>query len=61
MEGCSQHVGAGARVHRAILDKNVIVPDGAQVGVDHEHDRARGFTVSPTGVTVVGKGITVPY
>lgn len=52
-------IGSNATVHRAILDKNVIVPDGAQVGVDH--DRARGFTVSPGGVTVVGKGITVPY
>ena len=54
-------IGSNATVHRAILDKNVIVPDGAQVGVDHDHDRARGFTVSPAGVTVVGKGITVPY
>lgn len=54
-------IGSNATVHRAILDKNVIVSDGAQVGVDHDHDRARGFTVSPGGVTVVGKGITVPY
>lgn len=54
-------IGSNATVHRAILDKNVIVPDGAQVGVDHDHARARGFTVSPGGVTVVGKGITVPY
>ena len=54
-------IGSNATVHRAILDKNVIVPDGAQVVVDHDHDRARGFTVSPGGVTVVGKGITVPY
>ena len=54
-------IGSNATVHRAILDKNVIVPDGAPVGVDHDHDRARGFTVSPGGVTVVGKGITVPY
>ena len=54
-------IGSNATVHRAILDKNVVVPDGAQVGVDHDHDRARGFTVSPGGVTVVGKGITVPY
>lgn len=54
-------VGANATVHRAILDKNVVVPDGAQVGIDHEHDRARGFTVSPSGITVVGKGVTVPY
>lgn len=54
-------IDSSTRAHRAILDKNVIVPDGAQVGVDHDHDRARGFTVSPGGVTVVGKGITVPY
>jgi len=54
-------IGSNATVHRAILDKSVIVPDGAQVGVDHDHARARGFTVSPGGVTVVGKGITVPY
>ncbi|QQY14275.1 glucose-1-phosphate adenylyltransferase [Cutibacterium avidum] len=54
-------IGSNATVHRAILDKNVVVPDGAQVGVDHDRDRARGFTVSPGGVTVVGKGITVPY
>lgn len=53
-------VGRNAVVKRAILDKNVIVPDGVEIGVDHDADRARGFTVSPGGVTVVGKGITVP-
>ncbi|QGN33442.1 glucose-1-phosphate adenylyltransferase [Microlunatus sp. Gsoil 973] len=52
-------VGAGAVVDNAILDKNVIVPPGVQVGVDHEADLARGFTVSPGGITVVGKGVTV--
>ena len=52
-------VGAGAVVDNAILDKNVIVPPGAQVGVDHEADLARGYTVSAGGITVVGKGVTV--
>src|SRR4029077_13644974 len=28
------NVGAGARVHRAILDKNVVLAPGAHVGVD---------------------------
>jgi glucose-1-phosphate adenylyltransferase len=29
------------------------------VGVDKAHDRARGFVVSASGVTVVGKGQAV--
>ena len=49
-------IGPRAVVRNAILDKNVIVPEGVQVGVDKEHDRARGFVVSDGGVTVVGKG-----
>jgi glucose-1-phosphate adenylyltransferase len=49
-------VGRNAVVSNAILDKNVVVPDHAVVGVDKEHDRARGFVVSAGGVTVVGKG-----
>ncbi len=49
-------IGRYAVVQNAILDKNVEVPDGAVVGVDKEHDRARGFVVSPGGITVVGKG-----
>jgi len=52
-------VGAGARVHRAILDKNVVLADGATVGVDRERDLARGFTVTDTGITIVGKNIRV--
>ena len=43
-------------LHRCIIDKNVIVPEWAQVGVDKEHDKARGFGVSAAGITVVGKG-----
>jgi len=52
-------IKAGAVVRRAILDKAVVVAPGAQVGVDHDSDRARGFTVTETGITVVGKGVHV--
>jgi glucose-1-phosphate adenylyltransferase len=48
-------IGKGAAVRRAILDKNVIVPDGAQIGVDLDEDRRR-YTVSADGVVVLGKG-----
>jgi glucose-1-phosphate adenylyltransferase len=51
-------VGRGAVVRHSILDKNVIVPDGAKVGVDVELDNDL-YTVSPGGITVVGKGITI--
>jgi glucose-1-phosphate adenylyltransferase len=49
-------VARSAVVRRAILDKDVRVLEDAQIGVDPEHDRERGFTVSAGGVTVVGKG-----
>lgn len=52
-------VGASARVHRAILDKNVVLADGATVGVDRQRDLERGFTVTDSGITVVGKGVHI--
>ena len=52
-------IGAGAVIKRAILDKDVVVDPGATVGVDHDADRARGFIVTETGITVVGKSVHV--
>ncbi len=49
-------IGRGAQVRNAILDKNVVVWPGAKLGFDREHDLARGFTVTDSGVVVVGKG-----
>ncbi|WP_448060404.1 glucose-1-phosphate adenylyltransferase [Cellulomonas hominis] len=48
-----------AQVHRAILDKNVVVPERARVGLDREHDLARGFTVTESGITVVPKNTII--
>jgi glucose-1-phosphate adenylyltransferase len=51
-------VGRNAVVRRAIIDKWVDIPDGAQIGVDLERDRER-FTVSDAGIVVIGKGTQV--
>lgn len=52
-------VGRHSIVSKTILDKDVVVEEGATVGVDLEHDRARGFTVTESGITVVPKGMVV--
>jgi glucose-1-phosphate adenylyltransferase len=48
-------IGRGAVVRRAILDKGVVVPDGALIGVDLDTDRQR-YHVSDSGIVVLGKG-----
>jgi glucose-1-phosphate adenylyltransferase len=51
-------VGRESVVRRAIVDKNVRIAPGAQIGVDPEADRER-FTMSDGGVVVIGKGAVV--
>ena len=48
-------VGRHARIRRAIVDKDVRVPPGFDIGWDRDADLARGLTVTEDGITVVAK------
>ena len=50
------NVGRRAKVIRAIVDKDVRIPENTVVGVNHDADRAAGLVVTEGGVTVVPKG-----
>lgn len=52
-------VGRHSQIHRAIIDKNVVVPPRTQIGLDPEEDRARGWVVTESGITVLGKGTVI--
>jgi len=49
-------IGRHARIRRAIIDKNVVIPPHTEIGYDLEADRKR-FPVSETGIVVIPKGM----
>jgi glucose-1-phosphate adenylyltransferase len=57
MSNCN--IGRHARVQRAIIDKNVDLPEGYEIGFDLEGDKKK-FTVTDTGIVVIGKNEILP-
>ncbi|HTI51027.1 MAG TPA: hypothetical protein VL475_08750, partial [Planctomycetaceae bacterium] len=49
------NIGRHARIRRAIIDKGVSVPERMEIGYDLDQDRARGFTVTESGIVVIAK------
>ena len=47
-------VGRHARIRRAIVDKNVYIPEGDEIGFDLERDRRR-FFITDSGIVVIPK------
>lgn len=45
-------VGRGCRIRRAIIDKNVYIPPGTEIGHNAEKDRER-YYVTDTGIVVI--------
>jgi glucose-1-phosphate adenylyltransferase len=56
MEGVD--IGRNAKIKRAIIDKDVTIPQGMEIGYDPEEDKKR-FTVSESGLVVVAKGTVI--
>ena len=48
------NIGRHSRIRRAIIDKNVKIPEGTEIGFDPDIDKKR-FTVTETGITVIPK------
>ena len=49
-------VGRHSRIRRAIIDREITLPEGTVIGYDPAMDRARGFTITDEGVVVVSGG-----
>jgi glucose-1-phosphate adenylyltransferase len=48
-------IGRHCRIRRAIVDKDVKIPQNTTIGYDLEHDRRRGLLVTEQGVVVIAK------
>jgi glucose-1-phosphate adenylyltransferase len=47
-------IGRYSRIRRAILNTGVKIPESSVIGFDAEADRAKGYTITDTGIAVVG-------
>ncbi|MFH0771655.1 MAG: glucose-1-phosphate adenylyltransferase [Candidatus Omnitrophota bacterium] len=56
MEGVD--IGRNAKIRRAIIDKDVKIPQGARIGYDLDEDKKR-FLVTESGLAVVAKGTVI--
>jgi glucose-1-phosphate adenylyltransferase len=48
-------IGRHAKIRKAIIDENIYIPDGLEIGFDPEEDRLRGCIVTDSGIVVVTK------
>ena len=46
-------VGRNVNIRKAIIDKNITIPDGTKIGFDLAADRRKGYTVTDSGIVVV--------
>lgn len=46
-------IGRGCQIRKVIVDRSCVIPDGLEIGINHDHDRANGFRVTDKGVVLV--------
>ena len=51
------NVGRHCHIRKAIIDRGCKIPEGMEIGIDAEKDRARGFRVTAGGVTLVTRSM----
>jgi len=47
------HIGRNCRIRRAVIDRWCKLAEGSEIGFDHAADRAAGFFVTDSGITLV--------
>ncbi len=49
------NIGRNAKIKKAIIDENIVIPEGMEIGFNHEEDRLRGCVVTESGIVLVTK------
>jgi glucose-1-phosphate adenylyltransferase len=52
-------IGRHCRIRKAIIDKDVTIPAGSEIGYNHEEDKKKRYHVTPSGIVVIAKGTEV--
>ncbi|WP_394174259.1 glucose-1-phosphate adenylyltransferase [Thalassotalea litorea] len=55
------NIGRNCQIHKAIIDRNVILPENLVIGKDHDQDRANGFRVTDKGVVLITRDMIAEY
>ena len=50
-------IGRRCKIRKAIIDRGCVIPEGTEIGVDNEQDKANGFRVTARGVVLVTRGM----
>jgi glucose-1-phosphate adenylyltransferase len=50
-------IGRHCKIRRAIIDRGCEIEPGVQIGFDPEEDRAQGYRVTESGITLVTRGM----